>query len=183
METVRLLWKTPSKETDTSLWSEVGDGIDYYFVYGPEMDQVIAGYRHITGEAPMPPRWTFGLWQSRQRYKTAQESLDVLGGYRSRGIPLDNIVQDWQYWKEDAWGSHEFDPARFPNPDAWIRSIHEKYHAHLMLSVWPKFYASTDNFKALREHGFNSGNSARAISCWFGEHSCSGRRSGERRLE
>lgn len=169
METVRLLWKTPFKETTTSLWSEVGEGIDYYFVYGPELDQVIAGYRRITGEAPMPPRWAFGLWQSRQRYKTAQESLDVLEGYRSRGIPLDNIVQDWQYWKEDSWGSHEFDPARFPNPDEWIHAIHEKYHAQLMLSVWPKFYAGTNNFQALRERGFlYESNLGEEIKDWLG---------------
>ena len=77
--------------------------------YGPELDQVVAGYRRVTGEASLMPRWAFGLWQSRERYKTAQEVLDVLEGFRSRGIPIDNIVQDWQYWKPDAWGSHEFD--------------------------------------------------------------------------
>lgn len=154
METMRLLWKLPSRETATSLWSEVGDGTDYYFVYGPELDQVIAGYRQITGRAPMMPEWAFGFWQCRQRYKTQQESLDVLAGYRSRGIPIDNIVQDWFYWKEDQWGSHEFDPARFPDPDGWIRDIHDKYHAHLMISVWPKFYAGTTNFEAMRARHF-----------------------------
>lgn len=154
METMQLFWKTPSPDPDTSLWSEVGEGIDYYFVYGPELDRVIAGYRQITGQAPMMPRWAFGLWQCRQRYKTQQESLDVLAGYRSRGIPIDNIVQDWFYWKEDQWGSHEFDPARFPDPVGWIQAIHEKYHAHLMISVWPKFYPTTENFRAMRAHGY-----------------------------
>ena len=67
------------------------------------------------------PRWAFGLWQSRERYKTAQEVLDVLEGFRSRSIPIDNIVQDWQYWKPDAWGSHEFDETRFPEPEKWIQ--------------------------------------------------------------
>ena len=154
METMQLFWKTPSSEKTTALWSEVGDGLDYYFVYGPELDQVVAGYRQLTGEAALMPRWAFGLWQCRQRYKTQQESLDVLEGFRSRGIPIDNIVQDWFYWKEDQWGSHQFDPTRFPDPEGWIRQIHDKYHARLMISVWPKFYTGTDNFKALRSRGF-----------------------------
>jgi len=153
-EIVRLLWKTPSQETGTSLWSQVGEGIDYYFCYGPQIDKVIAGYRRLTGGAPMMPVWAYGLWQCRQRYKTAQESLDVLEGYRSRGIPIDNIVQDWYYWKDDAWGSHEFDPARFPDPVQWIKDIHDKYHARLMISVWPKFYAGTKNFEEMRRNGF-----------------------------
>ncbi len=151
---LQLLWKTPSHEVGTSLWSEVGEGSDYYFCYGPAMDAVIADYRHLTGEAPLMPRWAYGLWQCRQRYETAQQSLDVLAGYRSRGIPIDNIVQDWFYWKADAWGAHEFDPLRFPDPKGWVQAIHDKYHAHLMISVWPKFYPGTENFRALRSRGF-----------------------------
>jgi alpha-D-xyloside xylohydrolase len=150
---MNLAWKTPSPQPATSLWSEVGDGVDYYFVYGPQLDRVIAGYRQITGAAPMVPIWAFGLWQSRQRYKTAQESLDVIDGFRSRGIPFDNIVQDWFYWKEEAWGSHQFDPTRFPDPESWIRSIHDK-HARLMISVWGKFYPGTANFEAMHSRGF-----------------------------
>jgi alpha-D-xyloside xylohydrolase len=152
--TMKLLWKTPAAESTTSLWSEVAAGIDYYFVYGPELDQVVAGYRQITGAAPMMPRWAFGLWQCRERYQTAQESLDVLAGFRSRGIPIDNIVQDWFYWRAPEWGSHEFDATRFPDPAAWIRAIHEKYHARLMISVWPKFHEGTKNFEELQARGF-----------------------------
>ncbi len=135
METVQLLWKTPAPSTNpptpapTSLWSEVGDGIDYTFVYGPDLDRVVAGYRRVTGQAPMIPRWALGLWQSRQRYETSKQSLDVVDGFRARGIPFDNIVQDWFYWKEDSWGSHEFDPARFPDPDRWVRDIHDQARA------------------------------------------------------
>ncbi|MGA2030163.1 MAG: TIM-barrel domain-containing protein [Verrucomicrobiota bacterium] len=168
METMQLFWKTPSHETGTSLWSEVGEGVDYYFVYGPELDRVIGGYRQITGQAPMMPEWAFGLWQCRQRYKTQQESLDVLAGFRSRGIPIDNIVQDWFYWKEDQWGSHQFDPDRFPDPDGWIRDIHEKYNAHLMISVWPKFYAGTANFEAMRaQHFLYEENLAEDVHDWI----------------
>jgi alpha-D-xyloside xylohydrolase len=150
---VQLRWKTPTANPTTSLWSEVGESVDYYFVYGPDLDRVVAGYRAVTGEAPMMPQWVFGLWQSRQRYKTAQESLDVVKGFRARGIPFDNIVQDWFYWKEDAWGSHEFDPARFPDPAGWIQAIHEQ-HARLMISVWPKFYPGPGNFEAMKARGF-----------------------------
>jgi alpha-D-xyloside xylohydrolase len=169
METVQLLWKTPGGPQTTSLWSEVGDGIDYYFVYGPELDRVVAGYRRITGPAPMIPRWALGLWQSRQRYETAKASLDVVDGFRSRGIPFDNIVQDWFYWKEDTWGSHEFDTSRFPDPDGWVRAIHEK-HARLMISVWGKFYPGTRNFEAMRSQGFLYGlNLTEGVRDWVGD--------------
>jgi len=151
--TIDFRWKTPPPSTNTSLWSEVGDGIDYTFVYGPSVEQVIAGYRMLTGKAPIPPNWAFGLWQSYQRYETAQQSLDVVNEFRSRKIPFDNIVQDWQYWHVDSWGSHTFDPERFPDPDAWIKAIHDQ-HAHLMLSVWGKFNPNTDNAKEMQEHGF-----------------------------
>jgi alpha-D-xyloside xylohydrolase len=150
---VRLLWKPPVPGRSTSLWSRVGDGVDYTLVYGPTLERVVAGYRQLTGDAPMMPRWAFGLWQCRERYRTQQESLDVVAEYRRRGIPLDNIVQDWQYWKPEEWGSHGFDPSRFPDPDAWVRSLHEQ-HVRLMLSVWPKFYPGTANFDALKRAGF-----------------------------
>jgi alpha-D-xyloside xylohydrolase len=150
---MQLRWKTPAADSATSLWSQVAEGVDYYFMYGPDVDQVIAGYRRLTGPAPMMPQWVFGLWQSRQRYKTAQESLDIVKGFRSRGIPFDNIVQDWFYWKADAWGSHQFEPARFPDPAGWIQAIHDQ-HARLMISVWPKFYPGTENFEAMHQRGF-----------------------------
>ena len=169
METMRLLWKTPVPLAATSLWSEVGKGIDYYFIYGPALDDVIGGYRHLTGQAPMMPLWAFGFWQSRQRYNTAQESLDVLDEFRRRGIPIDNIVQDWFYWKEEAWGSHQFDPARFPDPQVWISAIHDKYHAHMIISVWPKFYPGTKNFEALHSRRFlYEPNLREGIHDWIG---------------
>lgn len=153
-EAMQLVWKTPSPEKSTSLWSESGQGVDYYFVYGPQLDRVIAGYRQLTGEVPMMPRWAYGFWQSRERYKTAAEITNVLAGFRARGIPLDNIVEDWQYWPIDKWGSHQFDPARFPDPKKWIEQIHDDYHAHLMVSVWGKFYPGTKNFDVLHTNGF-----------------------------
>jgi alpha-D-xyloside xylohydrolase len=151
--TMRLTWKTPTPDGSTTLWSEVGDGVDYYFIYGPAIDKVIAGYRQLTGQASLMPEWAFGLWQSRQRYETAEQSLDVVKEYRRLAIPFDNIVQDWQYWRPNAWGSHQFDPARFPDPVGWIKAIHEQ-HAHLMISVWGKFYTGTTNFDEMQKAGF-----------------------------
>ena len=149
-----LSYLPPREDPTVSLWSNVGDGIDYYFIHGPKTDDVIAGFRKLTGQVPMMPRWAFGLWQSRERYTDADEVLAVLEGFRSRGIPLDTVVQDWQYWEPDSWGSHEFDLSRFPDPEGWIEQIHDEYHARLMVSVWAKFYTNTDTFAALNDAGF-----------------------------
>jgi alpha-D-xyloside xylohydrolase len=141
------------EQNELSLYSESADQINYYFVYGSNMDDVIGGYRTITGKANMMPKWAMGFWQSRQRYKTQDELLSVVKEYRKRQIPLDNIVMDWFYWKEDKWGDHEFDPARFHNPDSMIKEIHN-LNAHFMISVWPKFYTGTKNFEYMDKKGW-----------------------------
>ena len=87
--------------------------LDYYFVAGDNMDDVISGYRTLTGKAPIMPKWAMGFWQSREKYNTSDEMLGALKGFRDRQIPIDNIVLDWNHWPEDAWGSHEFDKNRF----------------------------------------------------------------------
>jgi len=135
-----------------SLYSQLGHAIDYYFIHGHDLQQVIAGYRHVTGRAVLLPRWAYGYWQSRNYYKTQKQILRVLETYRRLGLPLDNIVQDWRYWRRDAWGSDRFDPRRYPDPRAMIAKIHA-LHAHFMISVWPKFYPRTANFKQLAAHG------------------------------
>jgi len=148
-DTLRFSWKTPAPEAATSMWSEVGDAIDYYFIYGPEVDQVIAGYRALTGRASLLPAWAFGLWQSKNKYETQAEVLETLAQFRRRDIPLDVIVQDWQYWPIDRWGDHEFEASRYPDPTAMIKAIHDR-NARFMISVWGKFYPATENFKAMR---------------------------------
>jgi alpha-D-xyloside xylohydrolase len=154
MNIIRLLWKAPIANRTTSFWSQVADGTDYYFVYGPELDDVVGGYRLLTGKASMMPRWAYGFWQCREHYQSAQEITDVLQGYRSRSAPIDNIVQDWQYWVANQWGSHQFDLTRYPDPAGMINTIHTTYNAHFMISVWPKFYPTTANYTALNAKGY-----------------------------
>jgi alpha-D-xyloside xylohydrolase len=148
---------TPQDEiykNSLSLYSEVADQIDYYFVYGENTDQVIQGYREITGKASMMPKWAMGLWQCRERYQSQEQLLDVVKEFRRRKIPLDNIVQDWFYWPEDQWGSHDFDGARFPDPEGMVKELHDNLNTHIMISVWPKFYVSTGHYHQFKEKGW-----------------------------
>ena len=137
-----------------SFWSEVADHIDYYFISGDNMDGVISGYRTLTGKAPIMPEWAMGFWQSRQRYTTQDEILGVVKEYRKRNIPFDNIVLDWQYWPLDKWGDHQFEASRFPDPVEMIRTIHEDLNAHIMISVWPKYYVGTHNYEFMNGKGW-----------------------------
>jgi alpha-D-xyloside xylohydrolase len=154
---IGLKYLAPDKEENEnkfSLYSEVADQIDYYFIHGENLDQVIHGYREITGKAPMMPKWAMGLWQCRERYKTQEELLSVVKEFRKRGIPLDNIVQDWFYWKENQWGSHEFDSTRYPDPEGMVKELHNTLNTHIMISVWPKFYVGTRHFDEFKETGW-----------------------------
>lgn len=145
--------RADQEQNKLSLWSEMGDEIDYYFIRGNNMDDVIKGYRQVTGKSQIMPKWAMGFWQSRERYKTQDELLSAVKEYRKRNIPLDNIVLDWSYWPQNAWGSHDFDLARFPDAKGMIDSIHAM-DAHIMISVWPKFYYTTDNYKAFDKEGW-----------------------------
>ncbi|MYM24821.1 DUF5110 domain-containing protein [Duganella sp. FT135W] len=133
--------------------SEVAQSINYYVINGENIDNVIAGYHHLTGQAPMMPKWAYGFWQSRQRYETQEQLLGVLREYRKQGWPVDNMVQDWFYWPQDGWGSHDFDKARFPDSKAMVDEVH-KSNARIMISIWGKFYANTDNYKELAAKGY-----------------------------
>ncbi len=152
---LRCLTPVPAAEKNTYAFdSQAADAVDYYFVAGKNADQVISGYRILTGKAVMLPKWAMGFWQSRERYKTAQELLSTVKEFRDRKIPLDNIVQDWSYWKEDEWGRQEFDRTRFPDPAGMISKLHKDYHANFIISVWPKFYEGTDAYDYMNSHGW-----------------------------
>jgi len=154
---IALRYLTPLDDDEQqriSFWSEVADQIDYYFISGENMDEVISGYRTVTGKAPVMPEWAMGFWQSRQRYTNQEELLDVVREYRKRNIPFDNIVLDWQYWPADKWGDHQFDVTRFPDPDGMIRTLHDDLNARIMISVWPKYYVGTENYEAMKSKGY-----------------------------
>ena len=151
-----------------SIWSEMSRDMDYYFIAGKNLDEVISGYRTLTGKAPVYPKWVLGFWQSRERYKTQEELTSTLAEFRQRHIPIDNIVQDWNYWKEDQWGSHEFETARFPDPQGMLDEVHQM-HGRFMISVWPKFYVNTDHYKELDSKGWMYGQAVKDdIRDWVG---------------
>ncbi len=153
---ISLKVKTPiplDEQNELSLYSEYARQLDYYFIYGSDIDSIISGYRELTGKALIPPKWAFGFWQSRERYKTQDELLDVAKEYRELKIPFDNIVQDWFYWPESEWGSMEFDSTRYPNPKAMVDEVH-RLHEHIVISVWAKFYEGVKNFDRMMDRGY-----------------------------
>lgn len=167
---LKVLSPVPDEEQNKlSLWSEMGNGIDYYFVAGNSMDDVISGYRTLTGKSQIMPKWAMGFWQSRERYKTQDELLETLAEFRKREIPIDNIVQDWSYWPEAEWGSHKFDKERFPDPKGMVDKIHEM-NARIMISVWPKFYMNTDHYKEFDKNGWMYQQAVKdSIRDWIGQ--------------
>jgi len=133
--------------------AEVGEGIDYYFMYGGSADGVIAQMRHITGDVPMFPLWTYGYWQSKERYKTAAETEGIVDQYRSLQVPLDGIIQDWQYWGSNyLWNAMDFLSEDFSNGKQMIDNVHKK-HAHFMISIWASFGPMTQQFRELDAKG------------------------------
>jgi alpha-D-xyloside xylohydrolase len=155
-----ILWDNYSKTlfadepAAMSLASEVGDGIDYYYIQGKSMDAVIAGYRALTGPAPMYGKWAYGYWQSKEHYKTRDELVGVAREYRKRGIPIDNLIQDWNYWDGNRnWSSMVFDETRYPNPKAMVDELHD-LNFHLMISIWPGLGPDSEIFKEMDRNGF-----------------------------
>src|SRR5450755_254747 len=127
-----------SGNTQYSFSSETGDLVDYYFFYGPTIDQVIANYRVTTGAAPLFPKWAYGLFQSKDHYQSSSELISVEQGYRNNNIPVDVIVQDWQYWSPYVWGSQLMDPSRYPDPAGLVTQLHAA-NVHTMISIWPLY--------------------------------------------
>jgi len=132
--------------------SESGNMVDYYFIYGPAFDNIIASYRTATGTAPMFPKWSFGLFQSQDRYKSQNEIISVKDKYRNNKIPVDCIVQDWFYWEPNVIGSHVMFPDRYPDPKAMVDELH-KANIHAMISIWPVFSKGTTPYNQMSHSG------------------------------
>jgi len=146
---------SPTKFSDsgkeTAFESEVGDCVDYYMMYGGNADGVVAEMRRLTGEVPMFPLWTYGFWQSRERYKSQEELLTVLRKYRELSIPVDGMIQDWQYWGNNyLWNGMEFMNPDFSRPQAMMDEVHGR-NAHLIISIWSSFGPQTKPYKELAE--------------------------------
>jgi alpha-D-xyloside xylohydrolase len=141
------------------LWTDVEDELDYYFIYGPEFDQIVQGIRQLTGKVPMLPRWAFGYIQSKERYISQTELIDVVKEYRQRGLPLDCIVQDWKSWPRDLWGQKTLDPERFPDAKGMMAELH-RMNSRLMISIWPNMNPGGDNLREMRNQGCLLGNQA-----------------------
>ena len=154
-----LFWDNYSPTTftdnqeETSFNSDVGNCIDYYFMYGGNADGVIAEMRDLTGQVPMFPLWTYGYWQSKERYKSQDETVGVVKKYRELGVPFDGIIQDWQYWGNNyLWNAMEFLNVEFYDPQKMVDEVHQ-LHAHMIISIWNSFGPQTKPYKELDKKG------------------------------
>ena len=155
-----ILWDNYSKtvfednEEGASLWSDIGNNIDYYFVYGKDMDRAISGYRELTGKAPMYGKWAYGYWQSKEHYATQAEVLAVAEKYRALKMPIDNIIQDWDYWNgNENWGGMFFDKTLYPEPKEMCDRLHAM-NFHIIISIWPALGPKTPVYAEMERHGF-----------------------------
>ena len=141
-------------ENGASIWSDMGDNIDYYFIAGANIDKVISGYRYLTGNAPMYGKYAYGYWQSKEHYDTQEELMTVARKYRKLKIPIDNMIQDWDYWNgAENWSGMFFDKTLFPEPKKMMDELHAmNYHA--IISIWPALGPNTDIYKDLDKNGF-----------------------------
>lgn len=155
-----ILWDNYSKTVfedsveGASFWSDIGNNIDYYFIYGQNMDDVISGYRELTGKAPMYGKWAYGYWQSKEHYHTQAELMSVAEKYRKLKMPIDNIIQDWDYWNGAAnWCGMFFDKTLFPKPKEMCDQLH-KMNFHIIISIWPALGPKTAIYADMQQHGF-----------------------------
>jgi alpha-D-xyloside xylohydrolase len=155
-----ILWDNYSKTIfkdqpeGASFWSDMGDNIDYYFIGGQNIDHVISGYRTLTGKAPMYGKWAYGYWQSKEHYETQAELMSVANKYRKLKYPIDNIIQDWDYWNGAAnWGGMFFDKTLFPQPKDMVDHLH-KMNFHMIISIWPALGPKTAIYADMMKHGY-----------------------------
>lgn len=155
-----ILWDNYSKTTfndneqGCTLWSEVGDNLDYYVIVDKDADDVISGYRYLTGKAPMFGKWAYGYWQSKEHYHTQDEYIAIAKKYRQLGYPIDVLIQDWNWWGGlHDWGGMYFDKDRYPNPKAMVDEV-ESLHFHTMISCWPCVGPNAPMYKDFESKGF-----------------------------
>ena len=156
-----ILWDNYSKtifedngKNVASFWSDVADNIDYYFISGNTMDEIVAGYRTLTGQAPMYGKWAYGYWQSKEHYDTQEELMSVATKYRKLQIPIDNMIQDWDYWNGAAnWGGMFFDKSLFPEPKEMVDQLHAM-NFHIIISIWPALGPNTEIYAEMKKNGF-----------------------------
>ena len=158
-----IMWDIYSKmtfkddEDGATLWAESAPaGVDYYFIAGETMDGVIAGYRRLTGAAPMFPKAAFGFFMSKERYQTQDRLVEVVRDFRKEGFPIDYIVQDWQYWggdKDGTWSGMIWNKERYPDPVGLTRTLHDELHVKLMCSIWPSVGNDTELARELDAKG------------------------------
>ena len=155
-----ILWDNYSKtffsdsKEGLSIWSDIANNIDYYFVYGKNMDSVISGYRFLTGKAPMYGKYAFGYWQSKEHYATQAEVMSIARKYRLLKYPIDNLIQDWDYWNgAKNWGGMFFDKTLYPEPKQMCDSLH-LMNFHIIISIWPALGPNTEVYKDMEKHGF-----------------------------
>ena len=161
-----------------SFESDATDAVDYYFMYGHTTDGTVAAMRRLTGDVPMMPLWSYGFWQSRERYASQEELLGVVRSCRRLGIPLDGIVQDWQYWGgNDRWNAMDFGNPSFPDPKGMVDAVHA-LNAHMIISVWCSFgtntaqYAELDGMGAIFRNYSTWHPSSRAYDAWSAKARC-----------
>ena len=152
-----IFWNNPSRSEVNNrfvhslyLTAEVADQVDYYFLYGPEADDIIGHYRELTGEVPLFGRWAYGFWQCKNKYQSQKEVEGVAAKYRELQIPVDNIVQDWFWWV--TMGEMKWNP-NYPDPQGMIDTLH-KEHFHLMVSVWPYFRPGSAVYDQFEKNGW-----------------------------
>lgn len=139
--TPRLSWRPTANET--VFRSIHAKSLDYVVFYGNDADDVIANYRNLTGNVPMLPLWAYGFWQCRERYTSGKHLVETVEEFRKRNLPVDVIVQDWQYWGKYGWGVPKFDETNYPDPEQFIRQIHD-LNARFSISVWENLDKKSD---------------------------------------
>lgn len=154
-----ILWNNPSRtifqdgETGMSFQSDIGNILSYYYFVGDKLDDLIASYRSLTGKAPMVPYWSLGYHQSRNKYATQKEVLDVAERMYRENIPMSTIFIDYFYWQKYGTGSHKFDETLFPDVPGMLNSLHKDYNTHAVITMWPTFRPGIPNYEEFKEKG------------------------------